>query len=40
MNLALTPERLRTLTLTNCDAHDNLPPPNFRAGCPFRVRFR
>jgi pimeloyl-ACP methyl ester carboxylesterase len=23
-------ERLRTLTLTNCDAHDNLPPPNFR----------
>ena len=24
------PERLRTLTLTNCDTHDNLPPPNFR----------
>jgi pimeloyl-ACP methyl ester carboxylesterase len=23
-------DRLRTLTLTNCDAHDNLPPPNFR----------
>jgi pimeloyl-ACP methyl ester carboxylesterase len=22
-------ERLRTLTLTNCDAHDNLPPPAF-----------
>jgi pimeloyl-ACP methyl ester carboxylesterase len=22
-------DRLRTLTLTNCDAHDNLPPPNF-----------
>jgi pimeloyl-ACP methyl ester carboxylesterase len=23
------PMRLRTLTLTNCDAHDNLPPPAF-----------
>jgi pimeloyl-ACP methyl ester carboxylesterase len=23
-------ERLRTLTLTNCDAHDNLPPPAFK----------
>jgi pimeloyl-ACP methyl ester carboxylesterase len=23
------PQRLRTLTLTNCDSHDNLPPPNF-----------
>jgi pimeloyl-ACP methyl ester carboxylesterase len=25
------PERIRTLTLTNCDTHDNLPPPFFRA---------
>lgn len=24
------PERIRTLTLTNCDAHDNLPPENFK----------
>jgi pimeloyl-ACP methyl ester carboxylesterase len=24
-----TPERLRTLTLTNCDTHDNLPPEAF-----------
>jgi pimeloyl-ACP methyl ester carboxylesterase len=24
------PERVRTLTLTNCDTHDNLPPPNFK----------
>ncbi|GAA2688748.1 alpha/beta fold hydrolase [Nonomuraea recticatena] len=24
------PERLRTLTLTNCDVHDNLPPEPFR----------
>lgn len=24
------PERLRTLTLTNCDTHDNLPPEAFR----------
>jgi pimeloyl-ACP methyl ester carboxylesterase len=24
------PQRLRTLTLTNCDTHDNLPPPNFQ----------
>jgi pimeloyl-ACP methyl ester carboxylesterase len=23
-------DRLRTLTLTNCDAHDNLPPPAFK----------
>jgi pimeloyl-ACP methyl ester carboxylesterase len=23
------PERLRSLTLTNCDCHDNLPPPGF-----------
>jgi pimeloyl-ACP methyl ester carboxylesterase len=26
------PERVRTLTLTNCDAHDNLPPEAFYAG--------
>jgi pimeloyl-ACP methyl ester carboxylesterase len=26
------PERVRTLTLTNCDAHDNLPPQAFREG--------
>jgi pimeloyl-ACP methyl ester carboxylesterase len=25
-------ERIRTLTLTNCDAHDNLPPEAFRNG--------
>jgi pimeloyl-ACP methyl ester carboxylesterase len=25
------PERLRTLTLTNCDTHDNLPPEEFKA---------
>lgn len=25
------PERLRTLTLTNCDVHDNYPPPAFSA---------
>ncbi|HEX6492196.1 MAG TPA: alpha/beta fold hydrolase [Candidatus Dormibacteraeota bacterium] len=25
------PGRIRTLTLTNCDTHDNLPPPFFRA---------
>ena len=25
-------ERVRTLTLTNCDAHDNLPPEAFKAG--------
>jgi pimeloyl-ACP methyl ester carboxylesterase len=25
------PERLRTFTLTNCDAHDNLPPEQFKA---------
>lgn len=25
------PERLRTFTLTNCDAHDNLPPEEFKA---------
>lgn len=25
------PERLRTLTLTNCDTHDNLPPEQFKA---------
>jgi pimeloyl-ACP methyl ester carboxylesterase len=24
------PERLRTLTLTNCDTHDNVPPPAFQ----------
>lgn len=24
------PDRLRSLTLTNCDVHDNLPPPNFQ----------
>jgi pimeloyl-ACP methyl ester carboxylesterase len=23
-------DRLRTLTLTNCDCHDNLPPPDFK----------
>jgi pimeloyl-ACP methyl ester carboxylesterase len=27
---ALNPERLRTLTLTNCDTHDNWPPEAFR----------
>ncbi len=27
---ARNPRRLRTLTLTNCDAHDNLPPANFQ----------
>jgi pimeloyl-ACP methyl ester carboxylesterase len=27
---ALHPERVRTLTLTNCDAHDNWPPPVFK----------
>ncbi len=26
---ALYPDRIRTLTLTNCDAHDNWPPPAF-----------
>jgi pimeloyl-ACP methyl ester carboxylesterase len=26
------PERVRTLTLTNCDAHDNLPPEAFHDG--------
>ena len=26
------PARLRTLTLTNCDAHDNIPPAAFKAG--------
>lgn len=26
------PQRVRTLTLTNCDAHDNLPPEAFYAG--------
>jgi pimeloyl-ACP methyl ester carboxylesterase len=26
------PERIRTLTLTNCDAHDNMPPEAFNAG--------
>jgi pimeloyl-ACP methyl ester carboxylesterase len=26
------PERVRTLTLTNCDAHDNLPPEAFHPG--------
>ncbi|HEU5159221.1 MAG TPA: alpha/beta hydrolase [Streptosporangiaceae bacterium] len=25
------PERLRTFTLTNCDAHDNMPPEQFKA---------
>jgi len=25
------PERIRTLTLTNCDVHDNYPPPAFEA---------
>jgi len=28
---ARRPERLRTLTLTNCEAHDNVPPPGLRA---------
>lgn len=28
---AAHPERLRTFTLTNCDVHDNLPPPAFEA---------
>jgi pimeloyl-ACP methyl ester carboxylesterase len=27
---ALNPERVRTLTLTNCDAHDNWPPDAFK----------
>jgi pimeloyl-ACP methyl ester carboxylesterase len=27
---ALTPERVRTLTLTNCDTHDNWPPEAFK----------
>jgi pimeloyl-ACP methyl ester carboxylesterase len=27
---ATHPERLRTLTLTNCDCHDNLPPADFK----------
>jgi pimeloyl-ACP methyl ester carboxylesterase len=27
---ALNPERVRTLTLTNCDTHDNWPPEAFR----------
>jgi pimeloyl-ACP methyl ester carboxylesterase len=27
---ALNPERVRTLTLTNCDAHDNWPPEAFK----------
>jgi pimeloyl-ACP methyl ester carboxylesterase len=27
---ALHPERLRTLTLTNCDVHDNFPPESFK----------
>jgi pimeloyl-ACP methyl ester carboxylesterase len=27
---ALNPERVRTLTLTNCDAHDNWPPETFK----------
>jgi pimeloyl-ACP methyl ester carboxylesterase len=27
---ALNPERVRTLTLTNCDAHDNWPPEAFQ----------
>lgn len=27
---AAHPQRLRTFTLTNCDAHDNLPPANFQ----------
>jgi pimeloyl-ACP methyl ester carboxylesterase len=27
--VALVPERIRTLTLTNCDTHDNWPPPAF-----------
>ena len=31
MVAARHPERIRTLTLTNCDTHDNLPPPFFRA---------
>jgi pimeloyl-ACP methyl ester carboxylesterase len=31
------PERIRTLTLTNCDSHDNLPPPAFR-GAVERAR--
>ena len=28
---ARQPERIRTLTLTNCDVHDNYPPPAFSA---------
>jgi pimeloyl-ACP methyl ester carboxylesterase len=31
------PERIRTMTLTNCDSHDNLPPPAFR-GAVERAR--
>jgi pimeloyl-ACP methyl ester carboxylesterase len=31
------PERVRTMTLTNCDSHDNLPPPAFR-GAVERAR--
>src|SRR5882757_6935240 len=27
---ALTPDRVRTLTLTNCDTHNNWPPPAFQ----------
>jgi pimeloyl-ACP methyl ester carboxylesterase len=30
--VARSPERVRTLTLTNCDAHDNLPPEAFYDG--------
>jgi pimeloyl-ACP methyl ester carboxylesterase len=29
---ATHPERLNTLTLTNCEAHDNMPPPALRLG--------
>lgn len=28
---ALNPERVRTLTLTNCDTHDNRPPEAFKS---------
>lgn len=31
------PDRLRTLTLTNCDAHDNLPPPAFKQAVDLAV---
>ena len=30
-----SPERLRTLTLTNCDCHDNLPPADFTQAVEF-----